>query len=76
MFKFIKARQDYQKVRKILASCENVGQVASCMNLIHNYGKMYGYNHYWSSMDRKAWSYMKEVMDRLDYEDRKKEVMS
>jgi len=70
MFKFMKARRDYWKVRKILASCENVGHVVTCDKLIHNYGKMYGFNHLWTELDKKCWSYLKEVLDRIEYQER------
>ena len=74
--KFFKARRDYWKVRKILASCENVAQVATCDKLIYNYGKMYGFGWRWSELDRKCWSYLKEVLDRIEYAERKNEIMS
>lgn len=70
MFKFIQKRKDYWKVRKVLASCENVGQVVTCDKLVHNFGKMYGFDYYWTQLDKKCWSYLKEVLDRIEYEER------
>ena len=70
MFKFRQKRKDYWKVRKVLASCENLGHVATCDKLIYNFGKMYGFDYYWSCLDRKCWKYIAEVNDRLDYQER------
>lgn len=68
--KFFQARKDYWKVRKVLASCENPEQVVVADKMIYNYGKMYGFNRYWSELDRKCWSYLTEVLDRIQYAER------
>ena len=74
MFKIIKARNDYYKCLRVLGSCYNFGHLTSASNMIHNYGKMYGYNKRWSVLDKKAYSMWKEIIDRLDYEERLKEI--
>lgn len=65
-----KRKIDYKRCMNVLYSCRTIGQLNTTMNMIYNYGKMYGFNRYWSKLDIVSMDLFKIHMDILDYEER------
>ena len=69
-----KSRRDYKKCLSILDGCKTFGQLNTTMNLIFNYGKMYGFNGYWRRLDIKSTEMWEKHVDMLDYKERLEDV--
>ena len=65
-----KQKRDAKRCFDTVNSCKTVGQLNTAMNMIHNYGKMYGFNGYWTKLDIIGIELFKVHMDKLDYEER------
>jgi hypothetical protein len=68
------SRKDYKKTDSIMDSCKTIQQLNTAMNMIHNYGKMYNYNHYWRKLDIKSFNQFMYHLDMIEYKKKLEEI--
>lgn len=70
----LKSYKDYKKVAKVIDSCDTLGQLQVASNMSYHYGKMYGFCHLWSILDKTIDKILDDTTDRLNYEERLMEI--
>ena len=68
------SKRDYNKVERVINSCTTIFQLNTAMNMVHQYGKVYGLGANWRKLDINAWGLWKSHMDSVEYRERLREI--
>ncbi|MEA3370312.1 MAG: hypothetical protein U9Q40_03160 [Campylobacterota bacterium] len=63
-------RVAYKKTLKVIDSCKTFWQLESAMNLVHHFGKLYGFGTYWLKLGIHSLDVYKTLYDEYIYRQR------
>ena len=60
----------YQKVNRVIDSCETFEHYLTARSLVYNFGRYFGFSKMWSKLDTRTSNIIKEYLDKEEYQER------